>query len=135
MYFDLLLFLIGLVFGLVAFSQIAYPVVSLVPKVRALLRVNRHEKALLVTFLLLAPAVWTVILASTILLARRYLPLQCRAYLIGLTVVLLVVLLNLHGKNQEIENDFLNRVKTCLRLSHPDTPVRKGNREKPRCGK
>lgn len=67
-YLDVVAFVSGLGFGLVAFTQIAYPLVTLIPKVRRLLEENRHERSVLVSLLLIAPAIWLIVLASTIVL-------------------------------------------------------------------
>lgn len=130
LYLHILIFTLGLGLGFVAFSQIAYPLVTLIPKVRVLLRADRHPRSLLITFLLLAPAVWTVILAGTVLLVRRYLPMQHKGYLLGLGVVLLLVLFHISKRNQDLEKDFLRRLVNCMRLSKGDGPAGKGPKRK-----
>lgn len=129
-YLDLVVFVFGLSFGLVAFSQIAYPLVTLIPKVRKLLGENRHERAVLVSLLLIAPAVWIIVLVSTIFLVYRYLPAAGKTYFLGLGIVLILVLFNLYKRNREIEDDFIYRLKSCIRLSKEDSLVRKYPRDK-----
>lgn len=130
LYLDILIFTLGLGFGFVAFSQIVYPLVTLIPKVRVLLRADRHQRSLLVTFLLLAPAVWAVILTSSVLLVRRYLPMQNRAYLFGLVVVLLLVFFHIPKRNQDLEKDLLHRLRSCIRLSKETGLTGKCSKEK-----
>ncbi len=115
-YLDLVIFLLGLGFGFVGFSQIAYPLVTLIPKVRVILQENRQQRHLLLALLVLSPAVWCVVLVSTVLLVRRLLPGQDKAYLFGLAMVLLLVLFHLPKRNQDIEKEFLNRLKKCARI-------------------
>jgi len=129
-YLDIVAFLSGLGFGLVAFSQIAYPLVTLIPKVRRLLEENRHERSVLVSLLLIAPAIWLIVLASTIVLVYRYLPAHSKTYFFGLAIVLFLVLFNLYKRNREIEDDFIYRLKNCIRLSKEDSLVRKYPRDK-----
>ncbi len=129
-YLDIVVFLSALGFGLVAFSQISYPLVTLIPKVRKLLEESRHERSVLVSLLLIAPAIWLIVLASTIVLVCRYLPAHSKTYFLGLAIVLFLVLFNLYKRNREIEDDFIYRLKSCIRLSKEDSLVRKYPRDK-----
>lgn len=130
LYFDILIFTLGLGFGFVAFSQIAYPLVTLIPRVRLVLRADRHQRSLLLTFLLLAPAVWTAILSSTVLLVRRYLPMQNTAYLSSLAVVLVLVLFHIPKRNQDLKKDFLHRLRSCIRSGKGNGPAGKSSKGK-----
>lgn len=129
-YLDIVTFLLGLGFGFVGFSQIAYPLVTLIPKVRVLLQADRQRRYLLLALLVLSPAVWVLLLASTVLLVHRHLPAQDTAYLFGLAVVLLLVLFHLLKRNQEMEREFLNRVKTYARLGKERDPAERSPTEK-----
>lgn len=129
-YLDLVVFVSALGFGLVAFSQISYPLVTLIPKVQKILKENRHERSVLVSLLLIAPAIWLIVLASTIVLVCRYLPNHSKTYFLGLVIVLFLVLFNLYKRNREMEDDFLFRLKGCIRLSKEDSLVRKYPRYK-----
>ena len=86
-----IVFLIGGAFGLIVFMQIVYPLFSLVPKVRRILREEEREKSILVSLLFFSPVVWTTVLLFSILLVVRYFPAYWKPYMLGLFTVLVFV--------------------------------------------
>ena len=129
-FMDLVLFIVGWVFGLFAFSQITYPLVTLIPKVRRLLQDDQYQKTMLLYLLLLAPSIWTVVLVSSVILVFRYYAAYSKSYLLGLGIVFVLVLFNLYKRNREIEDDFIFRLKNYIRLSKEDILINKYPQDK-----
>jgi hypothetical protein len=129
-FMDLVLFIVGWVFGLFAFSQITYPLVTLIPKVRRLLQDDQYQKTMLLYLLLLAPSIWTVVLVSSVILVFRYYAAYSKSYLAGLGIVFVLVLFNLYKRNREIEDDFIFRLKNYIRLSKEDSLINKYPQDK-----
>jgi len=65
---SIIVFLVGAVFGLIVFMQIVYPLFSLVPKVKRILREEEREKSVLLSLLFFSPVVWTTVLLFSVLL-------------------------------------------------------------------
>lgn len=129
-FMDLAVFLIALAFGFIAFSQITYPLVTLIPKVRKLMEEHQSERTMLLYLLLLAPVIWTIVLACSIVLVFRYYGAYSKTYLMGLGIVLILVIFNLYKRNRDIEEEFLFRLKNCIRLSEEESIFKKYPRDK-----
>ncbi|MEW6440407.1 MAG: hypothetical protein AB1640_05660 [bacterium] len=129
-YTELIVFVVALAFGLIAFSQIAYPLVTLVPRVRRIMQEDPNRRSALTYLLLLAPGVWTVILTSTIILVFQYYRPYVATYLIGLGIVLVLVTFNVYKRNRKIEEDFIFRLKRYIRLSKEESLSKKYPRDK-----
>ncbi len=100
---SVIVFLVGSVFGLIVFMQIVYPLFSLVPKVRKILREEEREKSILLSLLLFTPVVWTTVLLFSILVVVRYFPDYWKPYMLGLAMILVFVFSITPG---EVDNEF-----------------------------
>ncbi len=118
---SLIVFLVGAVFGLIVFMQIVYPLFSLVPKVRRILREEEREKSVLLSLLFFSPVVWTTVLLFSILLVFRYFPNYWKPYMLGLAMVLVFVFFFLHRRNEEVEDEMITKVKDRMKLTGSDS--------------
>jgi MFS family permease len=119
-----IVFLVGAVFGLIVFMQIVYPLFSLVPKVRKLLREEEREKSVLLSLLFFAPVVWTTVLLFSILLVVRYFPAYWKPYLLGLGLIFIFVLFFLYKRDEEVEDEMITKVKDRMKLTGSDPPTK-----------
>lgn len=119
-----IVFLVGAVFGLIVFMQIVYPLFSLVPKVRRILREEEREKSVLISLLFFAPVVWTTVLLFSILLVVRYFPAYWKPYLLGLGLVFIFVLFFLYKRDEEVEDEMITKVKDRMKLTGSDPPTK-----------
>jgi hypothetical protein len=117
----LLFFFIGVLCGLPLFMQIVYPLFSLVPKARRLLREEEREKSILTSVLLFSPVVWTTVLLFSILIVGRYFPAYWKPYMLGLVTVFVFVVFFVQRRRQDIEDDMIRKVKDRLKLTDSDT--------------
>ena len=122
---SVIVFVVGGVFGLIVFLQIVYPLFSLVPKVRKILRGEAREKSILLSLLFFSPVVWTTVLLFSILLVVRYFPAYWKPYLLGLGTVLVFVLFFVERRNEEAEDEMITRVKDRMRLTKSDSSSKK----------
>ncbi len=122
---SVIVFVVGGVFGLIVFMQIVYPLFSLVPKVRKILREEEREKSILLSLLFFSPVVWTTVLLFSILLVVRYFPAYWKPYLLGLGTVLVFVLFFVERRNEEAEDEMITRVKDRMRLTKSDSSSKK----------
>ena len=116
-----IVFLVGAMFGLVIFMQIVYPLFSLVPKVRRILREEEREKSILLSLLFFTPVVWTTVLLFSILLVFRYFPSYWKPYLLGLGTVLIFVFFFVERRNEEVEDEMITKVKDRMKLTGSDS--------------
>jgi MFS family permease len=130
----IIVFLVGAVFGLIVFMQIVYPLFSLVPKVRRILRQEEREKSILLSLLFFSPVVWTTVLLFSILLVVRYFPAYWKPYMLGLAMVFVFVVFFLHRRNEEVEDEMITKVKDRMKLTGSDSPSKRfpGNRDSTR---
>ena len=120
----IIVFLVGAVFGLIVFMQIVYPLFSLVPKVRRILREEEREKSVLLSLLFFSPVVWTTVLLFSILLVVRYFPQYWKPYLLGLGLVFVFVLFFLYRRDEEVEDEMITKVKDRMKLTGSDPPTK-----------
>jgi hypothetical protein len=116
-----IVFLVGAIFGLVIFMQIVYPLFSLVPKVRKILREEEREKSILLSLLFFTPVVWTTVLLFSILLVVRYFPAYWKPYMLGLGTVLIFVFFFVERRNEEVEDEMITKVKDRMKLTGSDS--------------
>ena len=121
MWTSVIVFLVGSVFGLVVFMQIIYPLFSLVPKVRRILRQAEREKSVLLSLLFFAPLVWTTVLLFSVLLVVRYFPAYWKPYLLGLAMVLVFVLFFVDRRSEEAEDEMIRKIKDRMKLTGEDS--------------
>ena len=117
-------FLIGFLCGLPVFMQIVYPLFSLVPKARKMLRDEEREKDLLTSVLLFTPVVWTTVLLFSLLIVVRYFPDYWKPYMLGLVTVFAFVVFFVRRRKVDIEDDMIRKVKDRLKLTDSDSPSR-----------
>jgi hypothetical protein len=114
-------YLLGVLCGLPLFMQIVYPLFSLVPKARKLLKDEEREKSLLTSVLLFSPVVWTTVLLFSLLIVARYFPAYWKPYLFGQVTILAFVVFFVQRRRQDIEDDMIRKVKDRLKLTDSDT--------------
>jgi len=119
-----LFFLVGFLCGLPVFMQIVYPLFSLVPKARKMLKDEEREKSLLTSVLLFTPVVWTTVLLFSLLIVIRYFPGYWKPYMFGLATVFTFVVFFVRRRKQDIEDDMIRKVKDRLKLTDSDSPSR-----------
>ena len=119
-----LFFIIGFMCGLPVFMQIVYPLFSLVPKARKMLREEEREKDLLTSVLLFTPVVWTTVLLFSVLIVVRYFPDYWKPYMLGLVTVFGFVVFFVRRRKQDIEDDMIRKVKDRLKLTDSDSPAK-----------
>jgi hypothetical protein len=120
----IIVFLVGAVFGLIVFMQIVYPLFSLVPKVRKILREEEREKSVLLSLLFFSPVVWTTVLLFSILLVVRYFPQYWKPYMLGLALVFVFVLFFLYKRDEQVEDEMITKVKDRMKLTGSDPPTK-----------
>jgi hypothetical protein len=116
-----IVFLVGAAFGLIVFMQIVYPLFSLVPKVRRILRDEEREKSILISLLFFSPVVWTTVLLFSILLVVRYFPAYWKPYMLGLVTVLVFVFFFVERRNEDVEDEMITKVKDRMKLTGSDS--------------
>ena len=114
-------FLVGAGFGLIVFMQIVYPLFSLVPKVRRILREEEREKSILLSLLFFSPVVWTTVLLFSILLVVRYFPAYWKPYMLRLGMILVFVFFFVQRRNEEVEDEMITKVKDRMKLTGSDS--------------
>lgn len=119
-----LFFFIGVLCGLPLFMQIVYPLFSLVPKARRILREEEREKSILTSVLLFSPVVWTTVLMFSILIVARYFPGYWKPYMFGLLTVFVFVVFFVQRRRQDIEDDMIRKVKDRLKLTDSDAATK-----------
>ena len=62
----IVIFVIGLVFGLFAFSQIIYPLFSAWPRAKKLEREGKLKRSIPISTFLIAPIIWGVLMWASI---------------------------------------------------------------------
>jgi len=120
----LFFFILGFLCGLPVFMQIVYPLFSLVPKARKMLRDEEREKSLLTSVLLFTPVVWTTVLLFALLIVVRYFPAYWKPYMFGLVAVFGFVVFFVRRRKVDIEDDMIRKVKDRLKLTDSDSPSR-----------
>jgi hypothetical protein len=120
----LFFFILGFLCGLPVFMQIVYPLFSLVPKARKMLRDEEREKSLLTSVLLFTPVVWTTVLLFALLIVIRYFPAYWKPYMFGLVTVFGFVVFFVRRRKVDIEDDMIRKVKDRLKLTDSDSPSR-----------
>lgn len=111
----IIIIIIGLVFGLFAFSQIIYPLFSAWPRAKKLERERRLIKPIPITTFIVAPIIWGILLAGSILLVNSYFAEYTRLYYIVLGFILIVVIAQIPKQNRDLEADFEDSWKQYLK--------------------
>lgn len=107
--------IIGLVFGLFAFSQIIYPLFSALPRAKKLEREGKLIKPIPIATFIIAPIVWGILLIGSIWLVNNYFTEYTKLYYIVLGFILIVVIAQIPKQNRDLEADFKDSWKQYLK--------------------
>jgi uncharacterized membrane protein len=111
----LIIVIIGLLFGLLAFSQIIYPLFSAWPRARRLEREGKLTKPIPVSSFIIAPIVWAALLIGSVWLVNSEFAEYSTLYYIVLGFILLVVIAQIPMQNRDLEADFKDSWKQYLK--------------------
>lgn len=111
----IIIIIVGLFFGLFAFSQIVYPLFSAWPRARKLGREGKLKKTIPVTTFVVAPIIWGVLLAGSIWLVNSSFVEYSKLYYIVLGFILIVVIAQIPKQNQNLEADFKDSWRQYLK--------------------
>lgn len=111
----IIIVILGLLFGLFAFCQIIYPLFSAWPRAKRLEREGKLIKPIPIATFIVAPIIWGVLLAGSILLVNNYFPDYTKLYYIVLGFILVVVVAQIPKKNRDLEEDFKSTWKQYLK--------------------
>lgn len=103
---NVIIFTVGLGFGLFAFSQIVYPLFFALPKAKRLKKENKLKKKIPIYDFLLGPIFWGLLLIGSVGLVLKYLANYQNAYFISLVTILIFVIAQIPKKNKGLEIDF-----------------------------
>lgn len=107
--------IIGLVFGLFAFSQIIYPLFSALPRAKKLEREGKLIKPIPTATFIIAPIIWGILLIGSIWLVNNYFIEYAKLYYIALGFILIVVIAQIPKQNRDLEADFKDSWKQYLK--------------------
>jgi uncharacterized membrane protein len=112
---NIIIFIIGLGFGLFGFSQIIYPLFVALPKIEKLQKEDKLKKPIPLYTVLLAPVIWTVLIAGSILIIQNFFSNYLNTYFVALGIILIVVIAQIPKKNKDLEVDFMETWKNYLK--------------------
>jgi len=107
--------IIGLVFGLFAFSQIIYPLFSAWPQAKRLELEGKLVKPIPISTFIVAPIIWSVLLAGSVWVVNSYFGEHLRPYCIGLGFIFVVVVVQIPKQNRNLKTDFKATWKQYLK--------------------
>lgn len=111
----IIIIIIGLMFGLFAFSQIIYPLFVAWPRTSRLGREGRLKKPIPIATFLVAPIAWSALLCGSIWVVNKYFGQYIRLYYGALGVMLVIVIAQIPKKNRDLEADFKDTWKEYLK--------------------
>jgi len=111
----IIIFIIGLVFGLFAFSQIIYPLFSAWPRAKKLEREEKLIRPIPISTFLIAPIIWGVLMWASIWAVGKFSPDNLNIYYISLAIILFVVIVQIPKQNRDLEADFKDSWKQYLK--------------------
>jgi len=111
----IIIVIIGLLFGLFAFSQIIYPLFSAWPRAKKLQREGKLIKPIPVATFIVAPIIWAFLLLGSILIVNNYFSDYTKLYYIVLGFILIVVIAQIPKQNRDLEADFMDSWKKYLK--------------------
>lgn len=111
----IIIFIIGLVFGLFSFSQIIYPLFSAWPRAKKLEREGKLKRSIPISTFLIAPIIWGVLILISIWAVNKFSPDNLNAYYISLAIILFVVIIQIPKQNRDLEADFKDSWKQYLK--------------------
>jgi len=111
----IIIVIVGLIFGLFAFSQIVYPLVSAWPRAKQLEREGKLKKSIPLTTFIIAPIIWGALLAGSIWLVNSSFAEYSKLYYIVLGFIFIVVIAQIPKQNRDLEADFKDSWKQYLK--------------------
>jgi len=111
----IIIVIIGLLFGLFAFSQIIYPLFSAWPRAKQLEREGKLKKSIPIATFIVAPIIWSVLLLGSIWVVNNYFSAYTKLYYIALVFILIVVIAQIPKQNRDLEADFKDSWKQYLK--------------------
>ncbi len=111
----IIIFIIGLVFGLFAFSQIIYPLFSAWPRAKKLEREGKLKRPIPISTFLIAPIIWGVLMWASVWAVGKFWPENLNTYYISLVIILFVVIIQIPKQNRDLEADFKDSWKQYLK--------------------
>ena len=111
----IIIVIIGLMFGLFAFSQIIYPLFSAWPRAIKLERQGKLKKSIPIVSFLVAPIIWAILLMGSIWLVNNFFTGYAKLYYIVLGFILIVVIAQIPKQNRDLEADFKDSWKQYLK--------------------
>lgn len=107
--------LVGLIFGLFAFSQIIYPLLSAWPQAKKLESEGKLRKPIPISTFIIAPIIWSVLLTGSVWLVNAYFSEYSKLYYFVLGFIFLVVIAQIPAQNRDLEADFKESWKQYLK--------------------
>ena len=111
----IVIFVIGLVFGLFAFSQIIYPLFSAWPRAKKLEREGKLNRPIPISTFLIAPIIWSILMWIFVWAVDKFSPDNLNIYYTSLVIILLVVIIQIPKQNRDLEADFKDSWKQYLK--------------------
>lgn len=111
----IIVIVIGLLFGLFAFSQIIYPLFVAWPRASRLGHEGKLKKRIPMATFLVAPVAWTISVYGSIWIMNKYFGDYLKLYYGILGVMLVVVILQIPKKNRDLDADFKDTWKEYLK--------------------
>ena len=111
----IVIFIIGLAFGLFAFSQIVYPLFFAWPRARKLEREGKLKRPIPMSTFLIAPIIWGVLMWASVWAVGKFWPENLNTYYISLVIILFVVIIQIPKQNRDLEADFKDSWKKYLK--------------------
>ncbi|MCG2699760.1 hypothetical protein L6274_01770 [Candidatus Parcubacteria bacterium] len=112
---SIVIFIVGLVFGLFAFSQIIYLLFSAWPRAKKLEREGKLKRSIPISTFLIAPVIWGILVWISVWAVENFSPENLNFYYISLVIILFVVIIQIPKQNKNIEADFKNSWKKYLK--------------------
>ena len=111
----IIIIIVGLIFGLFAFSQIVFPLFVSWPRAKKLERENKLKKPIPFYTFLLPVLIWSVLLIGSIILVRNYFVEYLKLYYIVLGFIFVVTVAQIPMKNRDLEADIQGSFKPYLK--------------------
>lgn len=113
----IIIVVVGLIFGLFAFSQIVYPLVVSWPRAKKLKKENRLKRAVPVLHFIVPPFVWVALLLGSVVFVQKYLIDYLKLYYLVLGFIFVIVVIQIPLKNRDLEADMQDSFKPYLKDS------------------
>jgi len=114
----ILVFIVGFVFGVFAFSQVVYPLFSAWPRARKLQLEQQLIKPIPVASFIIAPIIWGFLALGSIWVVNALASSHLMAYFLALGISLVMVIAQIPKKNRNLEDDFKTTWRNYLKNSN-----------------